>query len=373
MATQIIRVDADHPPCEAMDRAGEVLRRGGLVAFPTETVYGVGARADDSAAVAQLREIKSRDDEKGFTVHIPSPEDLADFGPELTGMAGRFVRKGWPGPLTLILPVADPSSAAIMAGRNGSAARAMYYNNSVGLRCPEDRVAHEILSRVGAPVVAASANRAGQSPPRTADDVLRELDDKIDLLVDAGPTKYAKPSTIVRVTGESYELLREGVYDRGVIERLAVSRLLFVCTGNTCRSPMAVVLAEKLIAQRLGCAVEELSGHGVIVESAGTMGGRGAVSPEAVAVMARLGLDLSRHVSTGLSAEMVQQADHIFAMTRSHSTAIRALAPSAAGRVLLLLDDGDVADPIGGSEEEYERCAQRIEEALGSRLLELSL
>jgi len=371
MSTQVIKSDPQGASADAIREASEVLRRGGLVAFPTETVYGLGARADHAGAMERLRAVKSREPTQAFTVHIASREDAPRFVPGFGGLAARLGRKAWPGPLTLVLTVDDPSSAPVMAGRNGKVAEAMYYNNTIGLRCPDDSVAHGLLRAVDAPVVAASANLAGQAPPRTASEVLRGLDGKIDLLIDTGLTKFAKASTIVRVTQTSYEVVREGVYDAGIVERLSTIRVLFVCTGNTCRSPMAAGMAAQILAERLGCRPAELRTRGVVVQSTGTSGGRGGASAHALEVMAKRGIDLSDHVSTALSAEVVQQADYVFAMTQGHRETILRLAPSAEPKVSLLLDGEDVRDPMGGEVEEYERCTQTIERGLRARLQEV--
>ena len=148
-------------------------------------------------------------------------------------------------------------------------------------------------------------------------------------------------------------------------------RVLLVCTGNTCRSPMAAALAKEMLAERLGCGVSELSQKGIVVESAGTAGGGGGASPHAITVMARRGIELSDHVSAALSPDLVRQADYLFAMTRSHCTAIINMVPSAEDRVSLLCSDKDIADPIGGSEDDYEQCARMAEEGLKTRMREV--
>ncbi len=371
MVTTVIKSDPNGPCTDAVREASEVLRGGGLVAFPTETVYGLGARADHPAAMRRLRAVKTREAGKAFTVHIAAREDARQFVPTFSGMAARLARKAWPGPLTLILTVDDPSSTPVMEGKNGAVAAAMYYDNTIGLRCPDDPLAQGMLRAVAAPVVAASANLAGEPAPFTGHEVLKTLGGAIDLVVDAGRTKYAKPSTIVRVTGSSFEVVREGVYDSGSVARMTTVRLLFVCTGNTCRSPMAARWAQHMLAERLQCRPEDLLDRGVIVTSAGTSGGFGGASPLALEVMRKRGVDLSDHASTALTPELVHQADYIFAMTRDHRDAILRMNPTAESKTRLLLDDDDVSDPMGGSAENYERCAQTVERGLRARLQEV--
>jgi protein-tyrosine phosphatase len=373
METQVIRMDASRVDLDALDRAGETLRGGGLVTFPTETVYGVAARADDLDAVERLRTVKGRGAEKAFTVHIASRNEVADFVPGVSGIAARLARKGWPGPLTLIAAVDDPMTATVMAGKAEAVAAAIYYNNTVGLRCPDDRVAFELLKRAGGPVIAASANKAGQPPATSGSEALEALSDQVDVLIDAGETKYGKPSTIVRAGVDSYEILRGGVYDAGIVDRMTTLRILFVCTGNTCRSPMAAALARRIIAERLDCRVEDLLKHRIIVESAGTSGGIGGAAEHAITVMKARGLDVSDHVSRALSADLAKQADYIFVMTRAHRDAIMRLAPQIADRVSLIMDGQDVPDPLGGSEADYARCASQLEAALRQRLQEVEL
>ncbi len=371
METQVIKIDSRTGGSEAARRAAEVLKAGGLIGFPTETVYGLGARADRKDAMQRLRKVKQRSQEQAFTVHVAAGSEAERFAPNLSPLARRLIRKGWPGPLTLIVAVDDPGSAPVMAGLNGSAAAAMYYHKTVGLRCPDDRIAQTMLREVGAPVVASSANVSGRPAPKSGFEVLRDLGGKIDLLIDAGRTKYSLASTIVEITGPTYQVVREGVLDAGIVQRLASVRLLFVCTGNTCRSPMAAGLAKRLLAERMDCTVDELESRGVIIQSAGTSGGIGPATEHAVAVMGRRGIDISDHASTVLSAEMIQQADYVFAMTHGHLERILELSPRAKESAMLLKDGKDIADPMGSAEESYEECARVIEEGLRRRLEEL--
>ncbi len=373
MKSEVIKVESGGAHRHAVDRAVEVIRRGGVVAFPTETVYGVGVRADQPDALARLREVKNRPVRQAFTVHVDSLKTALRYVPDASGLTTRLMRRGWPGPLTLLLPVSATGLDHIRTAWGADAAEAVCVNETVGLRCPDDAMAIELLRRVDAPVVAASANLAGEPAPYSGEAVVARLSGSVDLILDAGTTRYARSSTIVRVAGSTYDFVREGVYDKGIVKRLATLRLLLVCTGNTCRSPMAAGVTMRLMAERLKCEVSELPDRGVVVTSAGMSGGGGGPAEYAVTVMAKRGVDISSHSPQTLTEAMVRDADHVFAMTGWHRDRIVSMVPDAADRVALVVDNCDVDDPIGGSEQAYDECARIIEDGLRARLREISV
>lgn len=184
----------------AIARAAGLLRNGGLVAVPTETVYGLAARADSPDAVASIYRAKGRPDFNPLIVHVASPDAarcLARFDDRAEALAAAF----WPGPLTLVLPRRDEAdlAPAVTAGLP-----------TVALRCPAHPVMQALLEAAGLPLAAPSANRSGAISPTTADHVAASLGKKVDLVLDGGPTARGLESTIVACRPDGWEVLRPG-------------------------------------------------------------------------------------------------------------------------------------------------------------------
>ncbi len=372
MGADVVTLFSEESYVDALRQAATVLADGGLVIFPTETVYGVAARADHREAIERLRRVKGRPKSQPFTVHVGRREEVDRYVPKVGGLGRRMIRRGWPGPLTILFPVEDETAAPIHDEIGAAATKGLYRDGLIGMRCPGDDRARDLLNGPGYPIVAASANAAGQPPPRNVAEALRDLAGQVDLVLDGGPTRLSVPSTIVRLDGSGFEIVRAGTYDEQSIRRMVRLTILFVCTGNTCRSPMAAALCRKMLADQFG-GDERVQSRGIVIRSCGAFAVEGApASPEAVEVMSQRGVDLSRHRSEPLTAEAIHQADYVFAMTQSHVHSVLSAVPSAGDRCRLLCDE-DVADPIGGSAETYARCADEIEAGLRARLKEVEL
>lgn len=195
----IVGIDPLHPDEAALARAGEILRRGGLVAFPTETVYGLGAHALDPRAVARIYAAKGRPGYNPLIVHVADVDGARRLAARWPGAAERLATAFWPGPLTLVVPRAEGVPDAVTAGLP-----------SVALRIPRHRVALALLRAAAVPVAAPSANRSTEISPSTAAHVAKGLGDRVDLILDGGPAAVGIESTVLDVTGERPVLLRPG-------------------------------------------------------------------------------------------------------------------------------------------------------------------
>jgi len=367
MKTQVIPSDSASPWAAARVGAA-ALRDGKLVGFATETVYGIAVNAARPDALERLRELKSRP-ARPFSLHVGRPEMIYRYVADPPELARRLIDKALPGPLTLLLPVGGSFAADSPGGRDPALYDRLVCDGVLGVRCVAEPTAQAMLDAVEDPVVAPSANLAGRPSPRSAADVLADLDGNIDLLIDSGPTRYGRDSTIVDFTGPEWRIVRAGVIDERMIQKMLARLYVFVCTGNTCRSPMAEGLARVLLARRLGVAVKDLASRGVEVVSAGIYASEGSwASPEAVIAASAFGADISAHRSRQLTTELIQSADLVFCMTDHHVEQAVGLAPRAASRIVRLDPRGDVSDPIGGDVSEYRDTAAQIAEAFAHRL-----
>ena len=191
-----------------IDKAAAILKRGGLVAFPTETVYGLGADAGSADAIRKLYAAKGRPADHPVIVHLADAAQLPQWTREVTPVARQLAQKFWPGPLTLILRRASGVSAAVTGGQD-----------TVGLRIPSHPVAHALLEKFGGGVAAPSANRFGRVSATTAQHARQEFGAGIDLVLDGGQSEVGIESTIVDVTGARPLLLRPGHISAHEIER----------------------------------------------------------------------------------------------------------------------------------------------------------
>jgi L-threonylcarbamoyladenylate synthase len=202
---RIVKADAENALAEAV----AVLKGGGLVAYPSDTVYGLGAAAGDERAVERVFAVKDRDTEKALSLLLADAADLAPLCAQVPFLARVFAQRYWPGPLTLVLLRSPAFHSAALGG-----------GDTAAVRVPDHPFLQELIRALGEPITGTSANRSGRPACRSAQEVDRELGDAVDLIVDGGPSGEGPESTVVSLTGTLPVVLREGAIPRVDVDRL---------------------------------------------------------------------------------------------------------------------------------------------------------
>lgn len=210
MKTKVIEIESPQKPKdEELLEGARILREGGLVAFPTETVYGLGANALDEEAARKIYEAKGRPSDNPLIAHVSSMEEVYPLVSQVSEKAKKLMDAFWPGPMTLIFPKSD----LVPCGTTGGL-------DTVAVRMPSDPVANRLIALAGVPVAAPSANTSGRPSPTTAQHVLQDMDGRIDMIIDGGPVGIGVESTIVDVSVETPTVLRPGAITMEMLEEV---------------------------------------------------------------------------------------------------------------------------------------------------------
>ncbi len=345
---------------EAVRTAVTELEAGEVVCLPDECGWHLVGLATHHSS-SQLLKIATEASQGQMAVGIPHACMVNDYVTEVSRLFSKLSSRCWPGPVILrggaghLEGLARQWPTESQNWALGASGRAFY--------CPAEPFAQQVLSAVSAPTL----SLVGATPDWPS----RLSDKEVSLHVRASRPRFTVAPTVVSVQGAKLQVEFQGVVSERMLERLAGEVYMFVCTGNTCRSPMAEAIFRKMLADRLKCREDELMDHGYVVLSAGLAAHRGAsANPDAVTLLRREGIDLSEHESQPVTEELLFHCDYIFTMTRSHRDALLSSYPELADQIKLLSPENqDVPDPIGAGIDEYFRCKETITNHL-QRLLE---
>jgi L-threonylcarbamoyladenylate synthase len=268
--TVVLRVDPEYPDSHAISLAAQAVAAGRLVAFPTETVYGLGANALDEAAVDRIFVAKRRPHSDPLIVHVASPNQVADIARDVPPAALRVGAAFWPGPLTLVLRRGERTAANVSGGRD-----------TVAVRIPDHPIAQALLVASGLPIAAPSANLFSRPSPTTAQHVLDDLDGRVDIVLDGGPTTIGLESTVIDMTQDPPRLLRPGGASAEALLKLLPDLLV---------ARSAMVLPDDEMASSPGMLLKHYSPKSRVLLLAGSALAAAAVAAQIVALLRRHGM-----------------------------------------------------------------------------------
>jgi protein-tyrosine phosphatase len=335
-------------------RAVQALVEGGVAGLPFDTTYALCALAVELEAARKIAACG----ENSFLA-VGNAETAADYIPRPSKVQSRLMQRCWPGSLLLQFP--EEPRPGLAAALPEPARRLIVTDGCVRLNVPQSTIVRDVLHLLPAPLVVVAPGGDARAVLAAADLPSRfPLTAEIGL--EAGPPGFAHPPSIVRALVDHWELVSEGSMSAEEVTQRMATVILFVCTGNTCRSPMAEALFRKLLAGRLQCREADLVERGFLVQSAGLSAVRGMpAAREATALMERHGARLDRHASQPVTEDLLARADYVLTMTERHQFALQDEYPESASRVRLLSTEGrDIEDPIGAGAAEYRRCCDQI-------------
>lgn len=363
--TKILDWKRAEDPRDVIHLAVQALAEGHLVAFPSDVHYVVVASCLRPSAVNSLGSIATLGNQAthpAISLLPRSSDEVLDYVPDISPVALRLVNRSWPGPLELLVKNGHPTSLTTQLEAN---TQSQLYDPQgyLALSIPNHESLEQVIRLSAGPLLVAKASQDSSNEAATT---AQQVSSRVALAIDDGPTPVPCQTTIVRVDGSNCAMVREGRLSEERMLAMSQFTIFFVCTGNTCRSPMAEVLLNKKLRDRFASRFTDSRFEPIRARSAGVSASQGdPASAGAIAAVSRFGLDLTDHQSQPAQLGLLEDADLILTMTANHRHSLITRWPHLTSKTFGLAPDQlDVSDPYGGPVEVYQACATKIDQYL---------
>ncbi|MBC7189998.1 threonylcarbamoyl-AMP synthase [Candidatus Aerophobetes bacterium] len=353
MTERMVKITLSETQKKEIEKSIKLLEEGGIVCFPTDTVYGLGVDANKEKAVERLYQLKKREKEKPLILFPPAQNLLFHLVRKIPPSALKLISSFWPGPLTIIFEAKVEKPTCLVTKER-----------KIGIRIPSHPVPRIISEKAKILFATTSANLSGEKAVAQSKDLSEDIRGQVDLIIECGKTPLGIESTVIDVTSNPPKILREGAIKREEIEKVLERplRVLFVCTANMCRSVMAEAFFKSFVLPEKEEKFE--------VYSAGIFALSGSKpSEKTLKTMEKRGINIGEHLSTPLNEKLIKKSDLILVMEKEQKEHILRVFPQAKYKTWLLKEfssgkEEEVSDPTGSSLEEYEKVACQLEEEI---------
>lgn len=354
MRLQILRITSPQNQNQGIEESLEVLKKGGILCLPTDTVYGLAVDAHNEDAVRQVYRLKKRPEGKPLVLFPKEHKVLIFLAKKIPPSALKLISYFWPGPLTLIFQatIIEPRCLISKEGK-------------IGIRIPHHPLPRRISQADGILLATTSANLSGEGAVVEVKKLSSSIKEGVDLILDSGKTSVGRESTVVDVTSPTPQILREGSITSSDLKKVweRPLNILFVCTANMCRSVLAEAIFKTFWPGKTSQKVK--------VRSAGVSTSfPSPPSKNTIQVLEKKGIDVTSHLSVPVTAGLVKSSDIIFVMEKKHHLYMEKLYPEAQNKIWLLKEfslgkEEEVSDPSERSEQAYQETARQLEENIG--------